>query len=354
MRGDAASNPTMKDVAKLAEVSIKTVSRFVNGETNIDPALTARIDRAIRVLGYRRNLAAASIRPGWTSRMLGLIISDLANPYYSTLARAIEEVVSAEGYMLIVSSSEESGEHHDEILDRLMEQRVDGLIIVPPRRPGRPWSEVRPPIPPLVFLDRPAGYFEADVVLADNAGGSAAATRALYHAGARSIAFLGDSLQIYTIRERYRGYCAALEEVGLSADSQPLAIDAHSRQDAEEKVLELLDSGEADSIFAANNRAAIGALQAFRARGGSVPLIGFDDFEVAHLIGPGLSTVSQDIDRMGRDAARMLLRRLTGHHDPYQTVLLPTQLVLRGSEYPGWLDAPNHPAGVAPIAGLPG
>ena len=322
----------MNDVARLAEVSLKTVSRFVNGETNIGPVLSARIDQAIQDLGYRRNLAAASIRPGWTSKMIGLVISDLANPYYSSLARAIEEEVGSLGYMLIVSSSEESGERHDRIVDRLMEQRVDGLIIVPPRQPGRAWAQVTPPLPPIVFIDRPADHLDADVVLADNAGGAAEATTALYRAGGRAIAFLGDSLDIYTIKERYRGYRGALEKLGLDPDEQPLAIGAHSREDARARVLALLATSATDSIFAANNRAAIGALQAFRSRGSSVALIGFDDFEAAHLIGPGVSVVSQDIDRMGHDAARLLLHRLSGSTDPHQNITLATHLILRGSE----------------------
>lgn len=322
----------MKDVARLAEVSLKTVSRFVNGETNIDVKLAARIDQAIKDLGYRRNLAAASIRPGWTSKMVGLVISDLANPYYSTLARAIEEEVAGEGYMLIVSSSEEDGARHDRIVDRLMGQRVDGLIIVPPRDPARPWSQVPPPLPPIVFIDRPGGHDQADVVLADNAGGAAKATRALYRSGSRSIAFVGDHLEIYTIKERFNGYCEALRELGLDPELQPVSIGAHSREDARARVLELLSTTHVDGIFAANNRAAIGALQAFRSRGSAIPLIGFDDFEAAHLIGPGISVVSQDIDRMGRVAAQLLLQRIAATAEPYQTVTLATQLILRGSE----------------------
>lgn len=351
MRSSATPNPTMRDVARVAGVSLKTVSRFVNGETNIGPGFAARIDQAIQELGYRRNLAAASIRPGWTSKMVGLIIGDLSNPYYSTLARAIEEEISSAGYMLIVSSSEESGSRYDQILDRLMEHRVDGLIIVPPRQPSRAWADVTPPVPPLVFLDRPADFAQADVVLADNAGGAAEATRALYRAGARSIAFIGDSLEIYTIKERFRGYTEALQELGLDPAAQPIILGAHSREDARAKVLKLLSTGRADSIFAANNRAAIGALQAFRSGGYSVALIGYDDFEAADLIGPGISVVSHDIDRMGRDAARLLLQRLGGSSDPFQVVTLATHLVLRGSERPGPPVAPGTPTTSAgPVA----
>lgn len=264
--------------------------------------------------------------------MIGLIISDLSNPYYSTLAGAIEESLRAQNYMLIVSSSEESGERHDHLLDRLMEQRVDGLIVVPPREPGRPYSEIPPPIPPVVFLDRPGDYRDADVVLADNAGGATEAVTVLHKAGARRIAFLGDSPEIYTIRERLDGFRQARAALGLALDDELVFTGAHSRADAATTVEEILRRNTADAIFAANNRAAIGALEAFHRRGTRLPLVGFDDFEAAHLIGHGLTVVSQDIERMGRDAAELLLARLQGDRGPYRTLTLRTSLVVRGSE----------------------
>ncbi|MEA4945291.1 MAG: LacI family DNA-binding transcriptional regulator [Propionicimonas sp.] len=322
----------MKDVARVAQVSVKTVSRFVNGETNIDTDMADRIEKAIRRLGYRRNLAAASIRPGWTSKMIGLTIGDLANPYYSSLARAIEEEVHKAGYMLIVSSFEEDAARHDRIIERLMEQRVDGMIIVPPGRPGRDWSQVPPPLPPIVFLDRPGGLTTADVVLADNSAGAAEAVLALYDAGARSIAFVGDSIDIYAIRERHSGYLGALQRLGLEADPAAVITGVHSSDDARAAILELLAKDSADAVFAANNRATIGALHAFRESGKCLPIIGFDDFEAAHLIGSGLSVVTPDIDTMGLQAARLMLDRLGGSREPARWVTLPTQVILRGSE----------------------
>jgi LacI family transcriptional regulator len=323
----------MKDVASTAGVSLKTVSRFVNGEPNIDPELAQRIAQAIEKLGYRRNLNAASLRPGWTSKMVGLIIGDLANPYYSSLARAIEVRLSHEGYMLIVSSSEEDGGRHDRILDRLMEQRVDGLIVVPPRRMERAWSEIPPPLPPLVFVDRPGDHPQADTVIADNAGGASAAVGALCREGSRSIAFIGDLPDIYTVWERYRGYCSALAEHGLDPAAQPIVADAHTQEDACDRVLKLLSAGTADALFTVNNRLSLGALQAFQIFGSSLPMIGFDDFDAAQLARPELSVVSQDVESMGAYAADLLLRRIGGENGMGETKVLPTKLILRGSEH---------------------
>lgn len=324
--------PTMKDVAAAAGVSLKTVSRFVNGETNIDPVLSQRIEAAIGSLGYRRNLSAASIRPGWTSRTIGLVTSDLANPYYATLARAVERVAGAAGFMVMTSSSEEDGARHDRIVDRMLDQRLDGLVIVPPRTAGRPWQDIPGSLPPIVFVDRPGGLKGAPTVLADNVGGARSAVKALASDGATRIAFVGDSLTLYTMGQRHRGYVEALEESGLPVAPE-LTLDAvHRSSQAIRIVADLVTSGAADAIFAANNRAALGALAAFRLTGRRLPIIGFDDFEAADIMVPGFSVVDQDVSQMGELAASMLFSMLDGHVVESTDRMLATSLVLRGSE----------------------
>ncbi|OJU39005.1 MAG: LacI family transcriptional regulator [Microbacterium sp. 69-10] len=334
-----STSPTMNDVARAAGVALKTVSRYVNGETNINPLLAERIGAAIVELGYRRNLAAASIRPGWTSKMLGLVISDLSNPYYSALTQSIEQTARSQGYLLISASSEEDGATFDRLVDRLMEQRVDGLIVVPPKSPARPWSAVVPPIPPLVVLDRPmeTADLSADIILADNAGGARDAVKALLDEGARRVAFVGDSLELYTMRERYEGYQEALRAQGLPIDERLIATDAHNYEQATTSVLRLIGrtgSAGPDAIFAANNRAAIGTLLAFRQRGQRLPLIAFDDFEAAKVSDPAVSVVTQSIQEMGRIAAERVIARAAGESSAGTTTVLPTTLVLRGSETP--------------------
>ncbi|AQP45584.1 LacI family DNA-binding transcriptional regulator [Tessaracoccus flavus] len=331
-RGAGDRPPTMRDVATAAGVGLKTVSRYVNGETNIADPLRVRIAEAIELLGYRRNLAAASIRPGWTSKVIGLITSDLANPYYSTLAHAAESVAWQAGYLLTTFSSEEDGERHDLAVDRLIDQRVDALLIVPPRNPGRAWSQLRPPLPPVVFLDRPAVLDGAPAVLADNAGGAREAAIELARNGARRIAFVGDSQQIYTMAERLRGYLDGLAQVGLTPG--PISHAAHSQEEARGVVSGLLAEGAADAIFAANNRAAMGALHAFADSGGRLPMIAFDDFEAAEVVRPRISVVSQDVARMGALATEIAIRILQGTPPVSDRTVLGTRLILRGSEKP--------------------
>ncbi|UFU06806.1 LacI family DNA-binding transcriptional regulator [Ruania halotolerans] len=324
--------PTMIDVAEAASVSLKTVSRYVNGATNINPELAERIREAVQTLGYRRNLAAASIRPGWTSRMLGLIIGDLGNPYYSTLARGVEREVHARGYILTTASSDEDATRNDELVDRMLEQRVDGLIIVPPYTGGRSWADLPPPLPPRVLVDRPAPEGGGYTVLADNAAGAARAVELLVQEGATRIAFVGDSELISTMAERRQGYESALQAAGIAADPALVDHSVHTDEQAEQAVERLLADQGADAVFAANNRASIGALRAFRARGERVPLIGFDDFESADLTSPATTVVSHDIARMGAIAAQTLLTLIDGDEPAALTTVLPVALRRRGSE----------------------
>jgi LacI family transcriptional regulator len=329
-----STTPTMNDVARRAGVALKTVSRYVNGETNINKELAVRIADAIAELGYRRNLAAASIRPGWTSKIIGVVISDLANPYYSAITRSIEQTARSHGYLTISISSEEDGEVFDRIVDRLMEQRVDGLIVVPPRSAGRSWSTIAPPLPPLVILDRPmdAPDDAADTILTDNRGGAERGTRTLIEQGARRIAFVGDSQELYTMRERRFGYEAALTAAGIEVDPALIRADAHSSEDATATVAAVLAEESPDALFAANNRAAIGALLAFRERGARCRMVAFDDFEAARLATPAVSVVTHDLAKMGRIAAERIIARATTESLPSSTVVLPVELVLRGSE----------------------
>lgn len=333
-----AKSPTMNDVARVAQVALKTVSRYVNGQTNINPELSGRIASAIEELGYRRNLAAAGLRPGQTTKTLGLIISDLANPYYSALTRAIETYASARGYLLFSASSDEDGQRHDELVDRMLQQQVDGLFIVPPRLPGRDWRSIRPPVPLIIFLDRPMNFEGSVSILADNAGGAFDATQVLIREGADRIAFIGDDLTLYTMNERYQGYRAALRVSKIDFDEKLVFTRAHSSEEAELAVRALLNDRSVDAIFAANNRAAIGSMIAFSHVGRRVRLIGFDDFEAALLSDPQVSVVSHDVGLEGTMAARLLIDSLSDGNGVERapreatSITLPTIITLRGSE----------------------
>lgn len=322
----------MKDVAQAAGVSLKTVSRVVNAERGVGVDTAERVTEAIAQLGFRRNDIARSLRRVRSSATLGLIIEDLANPFYSTIARAVEEVCRREGYVVITASSEESAERERELVATLLSRQVEGLLLVPA---AQDHGYLHPELAMgthMVFLDRPPGGLEADAVLLDNFGGARAGVEHLLAQGHRRIGFVGDPPGVVTIAERAAGYRAALEAWGLEIDEALLRLDAHDVVQAEISARELLELRDPPTaLFTANNRASVGALRAMSARRTRVALVGFDDFELAELLAVPVTVVRHDAAEMGRRGAELLFARLAGDARQPQRVVLGTELVVRGS-----------------------
>jgi LacI family transcriptional regulator len=322
----------MKDVAQAAGVSLKTVSRVVNGEAGVGTATAARVGDAITKLGFRRNDLARSLRRAHASATLGLVIEDLGNPFYSTIARAVEEVARRRGFVVITGSSEESGERERDLVATLLSRQVDGLLLVPA---ARDHSHLRPELArgvQVVFLDRPPGGLEADAVLIDNAGGARAGVEHLLSQGHRRIGLIGDPPELYTLAERVRGYRDALARWGVEFDESLMRLGAHDVAQAEMSARALLQQPDPPTaIFAANNRVSVGAVRALNAGEAGVALVGFDDFELADMLPVPVTVVRHDPAELGRRAAQLLFARLEGHRGPPETVILPTELVVRGS-----------------------
>jgi LacI family transcriptional regulator len=321
----------MEDVAEAAEVSLKTVSRVVNGEPGVAPAKAERVRLAISELGFRRNDMARALRRGQVSRTLGLVIEDVANPFYSAISRGVEEETRERGFLVIVGSSDEEPERERLLLHLLCERRVDGLLVVPAGDDHRFLTpEVEHGVP-VVFIDRPPGRIEADVILLDNVGGARLAAEHLLAHRHRRIAIVADAQAISTAAERHRGYCEALGEAGIGVDPDLVRLGAHDTMAAERAVRELLAVPDPPTaFFTGNNRTTIGALRALLGKG-PVALVGFDDFELAELVSPAVTVIAYDAAELGRCAARLLLQRLSGDARPPQRIVLPTTLVARGS-----------------------
>jgi len=326
---DARPRPTMTDVAHHAGVSLKTVSRVVNGEP-VRPETAAAVREAIHALGFRRNEAARTLRSRQRSRMVGLVIKDLANPFYSAIARGVEEVMRRRDELVIAGSSDEEPEVERELTLLLCERRVDGLLIVPTGEAHRyllPELDVGMHV---VFIDRPPGDIEADLVLLDNVGGAHSAVDHLVERGHRRIAMVGDDMAIYTARERWRGFCDALAAAGCEVDEALVRVGVHDSATAERVVRELLAVADPPTgIFAGNNRIATGAVRALADTGAQAELVAFDDLELADLLSVPVSTIAYDPADLGRRAAELLCRRLDGDAAPPRRLVLPTRLVDR-------------------------
>lgn len=311
-------------------MSLKTVSRVVNHEGGVRPDTAARVATAIAALGFRRNDMARVLRQGQASRTIGLVIEDVANPFYSAITRAVEEVARKRGYLLIAGSSDEDPAAERELLRLLCERRVDGLLVVPAG------GDHRFLIPELrmgtaaVFMDRPAGSLDADTILIDNVGGARRAVEHLLARGHRRIGMVGDAGTIFTATERRRGYVEAVAAAGIPVDEALLRLGSHDAVAADAAARALLALPDPPTaIFAGNNRITIGALRAIRASRPGTALVGFDDFELADLL--SITVVAHSPAEMGRQAAELLCRRLDGDRSPPQRIVLPTRLVPRGS-----------------------
>jgi LacI family transcriptional regulator len=320
----------MKDVARDAGVSLKTVSRVVNGEPGVGAATADRVSSAVKRLGFRRNDVARSLRGG--SATLGLIIEDVANPFYSTIARAVEDAARSRGYVVITASSEEDAERERELVATLLSRRVEGLLLVPAAREHGYLNSELALGTNLVFLDRPPGKLAVDAVLIDNAGGAQAGVEHLLAQGHRRIGLIGDAPALYTLEERLAGYRSALAAWDVEPDEALLRLGAHDVAQAEAAARELLALADPPTaLFTANNRASVGALRALRGARARVALVGFDDFELADMLPVPVTVVRHDPAEMGRRGAELLFQRLSGDGGRPQTIVLETELVVRGS-----------------------
>lgn len=329
---NGGGRPTMTDVAAAAGVSLKTVSRVVNAERGVTPETEARVREAIEQLGFRRNYVAHALRRGQRFRTLGLVIEDVGNPFYSAIARGVEEVMRERGALLITSSSDEDPLRERELSLLFCERRVDGLLIVPAADDHRYLlPEMRVGLH-VVFIDRPPGNIEADAVLLDNAGGAHAAVEYLLGRGHRRIGMIGNEMTIFTARERWRGFCDALDAAGHEVDDAIVRVGIHDTETAERVAHELLSlSDPPTALFAGNNRVSIGVLRALAAHGADVEVVGFDDLELAELLARPFTAVSYDPADLGRKAAELLGERLDGDTSPPRRVTVPTTLVVRGA-----------------------
>jgi LacI family transcriptional regulator len=319
----------MKDVAVVAGVSLKTVSRVVNGEAEVHPRTEERVRDAIAALGFRRNDSARQLRTGQAGS-IGLVVEDIGNPFYSVLSRGVEALARGRGSLLLSGSSEADPETEHTLALALCARRVDGLIMVPT---GDDHGYLVPEMMagvPVVFVDRPPGRIDADTVLSDNIGGSRTATAHLIAGGHRRIGYLGDDPGIFTARERHQGYREAMATAGLPVADQWVTMGPPTATGVLEAVERMLAGpSPVTGLVCGNNRISVLVLHVLVEKALTLAMVGFDDFELADLL--GVTVIAQDPAELGRQAADLLYQRLDGDQSPPHHSVVPTRLLSRGS-----------------------
>ncbi|TDC05093.1 LacI family transcriptional regulator [Nonomuraea longispora] len=326
--------PTMTDVAREVGVTAKTVSRVLNDDGPVAVETRERVMAAVKKLGYQPNLMARNMRVGARDAAIGLIIPEMGNPFFGTVAGGVESAIRSRGLTLIVGSSSETAALEQSLVATFLARRVSALMIVPSATSEhRGLRGERVAGLPIVFLDRPAVGLTADSVVSANREGSRAGVAHLIAHGHRRIGFVGDlPASLYTRRERFQGYRDALDRAGLPFD-RSLVETGHDQDAAARATLRLLTlSDPPTALFAANNLASMGAVVALaRARRTDVALVGFDDLPLAEVLDPPLTVVAQDPARMGAAAADLVLSRLDGDRSKARRQVVPTRLIVRGS-----------------------
>ena len=327
---------TIKDVARKSGVSQATVSRVAGNYGYVSEANRRKVLAAIRELGYRPNVIARSMVTKST-HTIGLVVTDITNPFFAHLARGVESITWPAGYTLILANTDENPVHEEMVIRALLERQVDGLILVPASSQKSPFLEgVFQQEVPIVLLDRNVEGLSIDAVMVDNENGAFQAVTHLINLSHRRIAMIIDNLSISTNAERLEGYRHALFAAGLPFDETLVQSCSYTQQSAFEITFEILcRTDHPTALFTANNFMTLGALQAIRRAGLSIPgdvaLVGFDDLDWNVINSPQITAVTQPVAEMGNVAAQRLLARLQGDKTPPMEIRLRTGFIIRES-----------------------
>lgn len=333
--GGVRTRATMKDVAALAGVSLKTVSRVVNREPGVSEELAARVAGAAERLDYRPNLTASNLRRAdQRTGTIGLLVEDVANEFFASIHRGVEEVARERGVAVIAASLDRDPALERDLVAAFASRRVDGLILTPTAsEQGYLTNELRGGWP-MVCIDRQPRGVDIDAVVTDNREASAAGVAHLIAQGHTRIAFVGGQSTLSTEQARYSGYVDAMAAAGAAVRAEWVHHGAQDSDQAREAVLDLLQGADPPSaIFSGQNLITMGTVRALRALGlqHRVALVGFDDFQLADLLDPAITVVAQDARAVGHLAAELLFRRMEDSGLQATTHVVPCSLITRGS-----------------------
>ncbi|MBS3812957.1 LacI family DNA-binding transcriptional regulator [Candidatus Bipolaricaulota bacterium] len=328
---------TMKDVARLADVSITTVSHVINDTRYVSPELTERVNKAIEELNYHPDPIAQGLSKG-KSQMIALMVSDISNPFFPHIARGVEDYTRKKEFNLILSNTDENSQQEKQNISLLKSKRVDGFIISPTDEGHEDLSDLLVEGIPLVIIDRKMKDLEVDQVYSDNKDGGYKATQHLIDRGHKDIGIILEYSGISSFNERLKGYKEALSDNGINIRQDLIRQAGMEVEGAYETTRTLLKAHpEVSAIFSTNDLMTEGVLLYFKEVGVRCPddvaLVGFDDPNWAASFNPAITAVAQQPYEMGYQAAKLLFEQLHGEDEPRppRIVELQTELKVRES-----------------------
>lgn len=326
---------TIKDVAKLAGVSVGTVSRYLNG-AEIKDSNKLKVDEAVKVYNFKLNPIARTLKTNRTNTV-GVVITNLSDIYTTTIIRSIEEELYSSGYNIIVCDSWGKHELELEKIDILLDKRVDGLILYPSREDIDYSSLLVDKKLPMVIIDRKVNNSRCDQVLTDNVNATYTATEWLINNNHRKIGIITGPKEIFTASERLKGYIRAHEDYNLELQSNYIYGGNFSEESGYEGVCHLMSQAEPPTaIISSNYYTTLGAVKAAYSLELKIPdelsLIGFDNIGVSSIARPSLSIIVQPMEELGKAAAQLLIKRINGDYSDFPNICrLKTNFVIKDS-----------------------
>ncbi|MDI3531363.1 MAG: LacI family transcriptional regulator, purine nucleotide synthesis repressor [Candidatus Atribacteria bacterium] len=330
--------PSIKDVAKLAGVSIATVSRVINNSGKVSPERRSRVIEAIEKLNYQPNLLARGLRQQKT-RLVGCLVPDVENLVFARLAKYLEEFLSAHGYSVILCNTNNDKNKERNYLSVLVQRKVDGIIFSRVSDESILFMSSYFRQVPYVVLDRTLEIEFAPTVKLDNFLGGFLAARHLVELGHRCLACVTGPLKIRLCRERLEGFREGLKVAGIDLRNEYIVESDFKINGGKEAALRMLATGNLPTaVFAHNDMMAFGVMQAFRSEGLDIPrdisVVGFDNIPLCEVVSPSLTTVAQPFEEMARLGVELLDGLIRGEKVTQKVMVVKPYLVIRSSTAP--------------------
>lgn len=329
------SNVTLRDIAKISGFSKSTVSRALRNVANVNPKMKRKIQEVAQRLEYTPNAIARSLRFRRTTT-IGVIITDICNPFFAIVVRGIEDAARKKGYQIILCNTDEEYQREKEALKTLMEKRVDGLLIVPTQKNIETLLDLKKQRIPFVLIGRHFDLFDTDHVVTNDIKGAYLATKHLIKKGYRDILFINGPSWISSARERMGGYKKALEDHNIRFCSQLVKEGYLDVRDGYRVMTNVISSKiQFNAVFAYNDLIAFGAMKALKEKQFKIPeqvaVVGYDDIDLGFAPEPSLTSVHIPKYMLGTEAVALLYKKINGEVSGPQKVVLHSKLIIRQS-----------------------